>query len=233
MLRWAVVLALLFLGTSAGWVLLYRYVNPPVTILMLTRHFREDAAMAREWQDLDDISPDLLLAVIAAEDQRFPNHHGFDTVELRKAIEAGRKGASLRGASTISQQTAKNAFLWPSRSWVRKGLEVYFTGLIEVLWGKKRILEVYLNIVEFGDGIYGAETAARRCFGRSAAELTPEEAATLAAVLPNPRLYSAARPSARVLRKRDWILQQMKNLGGRDYLEKLSEVGETVRGDAG
>jgi monofunctional biosynthetic peptidoglycan transglycosylase len=124
---------------------------------------------------------------------------------------------------------AKNVFLWPARSWARKGLEVYFTALIETLWAKERILEVYLNVAEFGDGIYGAEAAARRCFGRSAKELTAEEAATLAAVLPNPRRYSAAQPSARVLRKRIWILQQMKNLGGHAYLQRLAAGPSVIR----
>jgi len=224
-LRWAFAMGLLFLLLSAGWVLLYRFVNPPVTALMLQRHYGHGATMDREWRDLEDISPDLALAVLASEDQRFPDHHGFDTVELRKAIEQGRQGGPLRGASTLSQQVAKNAFLWPSRSWVRKGLEVYFTGLVELLWGKERILEVYLNIAEFGDGFYGAEAAARRCFGRSAMELTRQEAATLAAVLPSPRRFNAAQPSARVLRKRDWILEQMVNLGGTAFLDRLRPGG--------
>lgn len=222
LLRWAALLTLLFVLVSAGWVFAYRFINPPVTALMLIRHYGYDATMSREWRDLDAISPDLALAVIASEDQRFPNHHGFDTVELRKALDEGLSGGGLRGASTISQQVAKNAFLWPARSFVRKGLEVYFTGLVELMWSKERILEVYLNIAEFGDGIYGAEAAARRCFGRSATDLTKEEAATLAAVLPSPRRNSAAQPSARVLRKRDWILEQMHNLGGHAYLDQLT-----------
>jgi len=158
------------------------------------------------------LGSNLGLAVIAAEDQRFGQHHGFDLEAIEKAIEHNEKGGKVRGASTISQQTAKNVFLWPARSWVRKGLEVWFTLLIELVWGKERILEVYQNIAEFGPGIYGAEAAAQQFFGKSAQKLSRSEAALLAAVLPSPRRYSAARPSAYVQRRQRWILRQMNNL---------------------
>lgn len=226
-LRWCLIAALAFFLLTAGWVLLYRFVAPPVTPLMLSRHFGAGAPMQREWVGFKVLPPHVPLAVVASEDQRFAQHHGFDFVEMRKAIEAHQEGARLRGASTLSQQVAKNAFLWTGRSWVRKGLEVYFTALVEVLWGKERILEVYLNIAEFGDGVYGVQAAARAFFAKDAADLSPEEAALLAAVLPAPRRLSPAFPDAKVLRKHEWILQQMENLGGARYLEQLNGPAPT------
>lgn len=203
--RWAKRILLVLLVASAGAVLLLRAVDPPLTPLMAIR--TAEGALAgrwvgidREWVDLEAISPALLRAVIAAEDARFFSHHGVDFVELERARDYNERhdGRRLRGASTISMQCARNVFLWPGRTWLRKGVEVYFTGLLELLWPKRRILEVYLNVIEWGDGVYGAEAASQRAFGVSASRLTPRQAALLAAVLPAPRGRSAARPSAYV-----------------------------------
>ena len=162
------------------------------------------------------------LAAIAAEDQRFPQHRGFDLNEMRRAWEASRNGGRLRGASTISQQTAKNLFLWTGRSWMRKGLEAWFTLLIEALWPKQRILEVYLNIVEWDHGVFGLEAASQHYFGVSADQLSGVQASRLAAILPNPRARDAARPDPQVERRSQWIRRQMQNLGGPSYLERLT-----------
>jgi monofunctional glycosyltransferase len=161
------------------------------------------------------------LAVIAAEDQHFAEHHGFDVDSIQSALAEHERGARLRGASTISQQTAKNLFLWSGRSYLRKGLESYFTALIELLWPKRRILEVYLNIVELGDGVFGIEAASQRYFHKPASRLLPEEAALLAAVLPNPRRLRADRPSSYVEERRAWILRQMEHLGGAAYVRRF------------
>lgn len=178
------------------------------------------------WVDLEQISPHAAVAVIAAEDQFFPFHMGFDFKSIREAIrhnekQATRKRPRIRGASTISQQVAKNLFLWPGRGYVRKGLEAYFTLLIEITWPKERILEVYLNIAQFGDGIYGVEAASQRFWHKPAARLDRYEAATLAAVLPNPITFKVQAPSEYVYKRRDWILAQMRGLGGPDYLKEL------------
>jgi len=174
-----------------------------------------------DWVDLEHISPNAAIAVIASEDQSFPFHRGFDFNSIRDAVRSSEQGKRLRGASTISQQVAKNLFLWPGRSVVRKALEAYFTVLIEGLWPKERTLEVYLNIVELGKGVYGVEAAARRFYHEPAARLTPEEAALLAAVLPNPRRLRVDRPSPYVLERREFILEQMRDLGGTSYLQAL------------
>lgn len=192
------VLLALVLVTLAP-VVAYRFVNPPVTPLMLIRHFADGAPIHKTWEPLGRIAPALVRAVVSSEDERFCVHHGFDWVQMREAWRqflAGRRRP--RGASTISMQTAKNVFLWPGRSLLRKGIEAYFTALIEVVWGKPRVMEVYLNVIEWGPGIYGAEAAARAYFGHSAATLSAHEAALLAAVLPNPREMSPRRPSAYV-----------------------------------
>lgn len=167
-----------------------------------------------DWEKLDNISVNMQKAVVAAEDQKFPEHFGFDTEAIEKALEKNEKGGKLRGGSTISQQTAKNAFLWQGRTWVRKGFEAYFTLLIEIIWGKKRILEVYLNIIELGNGVYGAEAAAQKYFGKSAAQLSPQQAASLAAVLPAPKRYSVTKPGPYVRKRQKWILRQMRNMNG-------------------
>ncbi|WP_431024169.1 monofunctional biosynthetic peptidoglycan transglycosylase [Halomonas sp. H5] len=220
-------LALLgFVAVSVLLVLLFRVVPVFGSMVMVERKVqswiaREPISIEQQWRPWGELSDHAKLAVIAAEDQRFPVHRGFDLVELRRAWEASRNGARLRGASTLSQQTAKNLFLWSGRSWARKGLEAWFTLLIEALWPKERILEVYLNIAEWDTGVFGLEAAAQHYFGVSAARLTPHQASLLAAILPNPRGRNAARPSAQVAQRATWIRQQMRNLGGAAYLERL------------
>ncbi len=216
-------LILYLLLITVTWVLVYRFINPPVTPLMVIRYFESEArnrSIHKTWKDYNDISENLTLAVIAAEDQKFFEHNGFDIESIMQAVEEKKKGERTRGASTISQQVAKNVFLWPSRTWLRKGLESYFTFLVELLWDKKRILEVYLNVAEMGNGIYGAEGAAQAYFKKPAKNLSKNEAALIAAVLPNPRKMSPARPSAYVYERQRWILKQMSNLGS---VELLSE----------
>lgn len=219
-------LALWFFGITIGLTILYRFLPVPATALMVIRLFEQtddpDRAVRwkKDWVSFERLSPKLQLAVVCAEDQAFLDHWGFDFGAIERAIEHNQKSRRVRGASTISQQTAKNVFLWPARSWVRKGLEVYFTFLIEVLWSKERIMTVYLNVIEFGDGIYGAEAAAQHFFNKTAQNLNTEEAALLAAVLPNPLKRSPARPSAVVRNRQQWILGQMRMWGGRiDYVE--------------
>jgi monofunctional biosynthetic peptidoglycan transglycosylase len=170
---------------------------------------------------LANISPHLALAVVAGEDQKFPQHHGFDIAAIRQVLDNWKAGKPLRGASTISQQVAKNLYLWPGRSAVRKLLEAWFTVLLEALLSKQRILEIYLNIIELGEYTFGAEAASRHFFGKSAAQLNRHEAALLAAVLPNPRYYRVEKPSPRVRRRQQWILRQMRQLGGAAYLNSL------------
>jgi monofunctional glycosyltransferase len=219
--------AVLFLvAASISLVVLYRFVPPAASGLMVQR--RIEAWLRRSpyqpqyhWEPIEDIASVMGIAVIAAEDQRFARHFGFDWEAIEKAAAHNEHSTHKRGASTISQQTAKNLFLWSSRSWLRKGLEAYFTLLIETLWPKERILEVYLNIAEFGDGVYGAEAAAQHYFGKPARALRANEAALLAAVLPNPRRYRVERPSPRVQARQAWILRQMRQLGGKRYLEEL------------
>jgi monofunctional glycosyltransferase len=189
-------------------ILLYRVVPPPVTPLMLIRA-AEIGSVRRAWADYARIAPALPRAVIASEDTRFCGHHGFDWVEIDKAYEAYREGDRLRGASTISQQVARNLFLWPGGGFIRKGAEAYITMLIEALLGKERILELYLNVAEWGPGVFGAEVAAQTHFGRHAAQLTPREAALLAAVLPNPREWRPERPTAYLNERAETILARM------------------------
>lgn len=204
--------ALLSLFTT----LLYRWVNVPLTPLMVMRYLDPDVGRIRkEWVPLERISDHLVLAVLVHEDQNFFEHEGFDFKAIEKAMEYNRKHKRKRGASTISQQTAKNVFLWPQRSWLRKGLEVWFTFLIETFWSKRRIMEVYLNVIETGRGIYGAEAAAKTYFGKSAARLTPEEAALIAAVLPAPLRYSVTEPGPYMRARQRWILRQMHLRGMR------------------
>jgi monofunctional biosynthetic peptidoglycan transglycosylase len=208
---------------SVAIVVLYRFVPVPLTILQLTRcveQFENDKPirLKKDWVSLDKISNKLQLAVVCSEDQKFLNHNGFDVEAIEKAIQHNRKGKRVRGASTISQQTAKNVFLWQGRTWVRKGLEVYFTSLIELIWSKERIMEVYLNVIEMGDGIYGAEMASQIYFKKSASELSTAEAALLASILPSPRKYSATNPSIFVRGRQTWTMTQMINWGSKlDY----------------
>lgn len=214
-------LGLAAVGLSFATVLLLRWLDPPYSLVMLQRLATEGAPQAQQWADFEDIDPAIALAVIAAEDQRFPDHWGFDTAEIRAAVENHLEGGPLRGASTLSQQVARNLFLWQGRSFVRKGLEVWFTLLVEGLWPKQRILEVYLNIAETGERIFGVAEATQRYFDRPPARVGWRRAALLAAVLPNPIRYRVDRPSAHVAQRRDWILEQMRNLGGVAYLDRL------------
>jgi monofunctional biosynthetic peptidoglycan transglycosylase len=211
--------ALWFFGLSLASVVIFKFVPVPVTPLMVIRSVEQifDGQMPRlkhDWVSLDEISKNLPLAVVCSEDQNFMNHSGFDMKAIERSIDASKRGAKrLRGASTISQQTAKNVFLWPGRSWVRKGFEAYFTVLIEFIWGKERIMEVYLNSIEMGNGIYGAEAAARFYWKTSAQNLSRTQAAAIAAVLPNPRRYSANPPGPYVQSRIGWIVGQMGKWG--------------------
>jgi monofunctional biosynthetic peptidoglycan transglycosylase len=217
-------LPVLFAAFSVLQVLVLRFVDPPLSTVMLWRYGEAlgqgewDYRLHYQWRDLDQMAPSLPISLVAAEDQRFPEHNGFDLQAIEKARDHNAKGGRLRGASTISQQVAKNLFLWQGRSWVRKGLEVWYTVLIEALWPKARILEMYANIAEFGDGIYGAQAAARQYWGKDAARLSAAESARLAAVLPAPRRYNAARPGPYVQRRAAWIQRQARQLGGHAYL---------------
>ncbi len=185
------------------------------TPLMAIRYFEaeSDFETKHSWVPISEISPELQLAVICSEDQKFVKHNGFDIKSIEKAYENNKKGKKLRGASSISQQTAKNVFLWPDRSWLRKGLETYFTFLIELLWDKERILEVYLNSIEMGDGVYGAEAASQFWFHTSAKNLQKYQAAAIAAILPNPRNYKANPASAYIQKRKEWIVRQMRFYG--------------------
>jgi monofunctional glycosyltransferase len=225
-LRWVFLwLPLLFVVASVLQVMALRFVDPPLTAFMVGRYIEawgendRGFALAYSWRDANQISKQLPLALVAAEDQNFPTHSGFDFKAIEKARAHNAKGRKVRGASTISQQLAKNLFLWRGRSWVRKGLEVWYTVLIETLWPKERIIEVYANVIEYGDGVYGAQAAARRFFGKDASRLTAGEAARLAAVLPNPRKYSVAKPGPYVQRRSRSIERQMRALGGPAYLQ--------------
>jgi monofunctional glycosyltransferase len=196
-------------------VLALRWIDPPTSAFMLAH--RGDVAY--EWRDLDAISRELPIAVVAAEDQKFPTHNGFDVDAIRDALDEAEAGERRRGASTLSQQVAKNLFLWSGANWLRKGLEAWYTLLIEALWPKHRIVEVYVNVAEFGEGVYGAEAAARRFFGTGAGNLTPAQSALLAAVLPNPKRLDAAKPSNYVRGRQAWIQRQVRQLGGPGYLD--------------
>ncbi len=216
-------------------VILLRWVPPPTTAFMLQSALLAQTAVEAaadadragpawyRWTDWDAISPYAALAVIASEDQKFPNHHGFDVEAIQTAIDDARGGGRMRGASTISQQTAKNLFLWPGRSFVRKGLEAYLTVLIELCWSKQRIAEVYLNVAEFGDGLFGITAASERFFGTTPAELNADQAALLAAVLPNPARLRVDDPSPYVRERQAWIRRHMRQLGGVDLIAALGE----------
>jgi monofunctional biosynthetic peptidoglycan transglycosylase len=209
------------IGVSAGVVALLRFVAPPWTAVMLLEP-GSVAALEHEWADAELVGIAAARAVIAAEDQKFLTHHGFDLDSIGAALDDYRAGAGLRGASTITQQVAKNLFLWNGRSFVRKGLEAWFALLIEALWPKRRILEMYLNVAQFGPDVFGVEAAAQRYFGVAARELTPALAALLAAVLPSPRRFDAARPSDYVLERQAWVLAQMELLDRRGHYRGLS-----------
>jgi monofunctional biosynthetic peptidoglycan transglycosylase len=222
-------LAWLVLGAAAASVLavlIFRWVPVPLSSFMLQDRVASLAAdkgwrFSHDWVPWEEISPNAALAVVAAEDQKFPLHRGFDLEAIDKALSDAERGRRVRGASTLSQQVAKNLFLWPGRSWFRKGLEAWFTVLIELIWPKQRILEVYLNSAEFGRGVWGVEAASQRFFGRPAKRLNPHQAALLAAVLPSPKRFRVEAPSAYLQRRQSWILGQMRSLGGTAYLDRL------------
>lgn len=211
------------IAATAGPILLLSWVPPPTSAFMMYR--RIDAwtgadtpvAIRYRWVTWDEIAPAMRLAVVASEDQKFPHHRGFDTEAIAEALQERERGGRGRGASTISQQTAKNLVLWPDRTWLRKGLEVYYTVLVETLWPKHRILEVYLNLAEFGDGVYGVGAAAETFFATTPDRLSAEQAARLATVLPAPRRMRADQPGTWAQTRAQWVLRQMRQLGD-DYL---------------
>lgn len=210
-----------FIIITVFWVLFYRWVPVPATPLMVIRSTqqlseKQDIKWSHQWVPIENISTNLQLAVICSEDQKFISHSGFDIKAIEKVIDNYSENKRLRGASTISQQTAKNVFLWPQRSWVRKGFETYFTFLIELLWSKSRIMEVYLNSIEMGDGIYGAQAASKYWFGKDAGSLSRDEAAAIAAILPNPLKMKANPATPYVQERKKWILQQMQLYGSLD-----------------
>ena len=218
-LKWIVVA---FFASTILSVVALRFIPVMVTPLMLIRCYQQVKAgeklkLSHDWESLENISPHLPIAVMASEDANFLTHHGFDYEAIEKAMERNKKHPEKRklGASTISQQTAKNVFLWPGRSWVRKGFEVYFTALIELMWPKERIMEVYLNSIEMGDGIYGAQAVAEAHFNTDAKSLTKAQCALIAATLPNPRKFSSKNPSAYMLKRQSRILREMK------YVERM------------
>ncbi|MBN8825579.1 MULTISPECIES: monofunctional biosynthetic peptidoglycan transglycosylase [unclassified Spirosoma] len=215
----------IFFG-SLGYVISLKYVPVVVTPLMVSRWMEGDSTthsshIYKKWRSYDEISKEAALAVVSSEDQAFPTHWGFDFDEIQDAIKENKTRKRPRGASTISQQVAKNVFLWNGRSYIRKGLEVYFTVLIELIWGKKRILEVYLNVAETGPMTFGVEAASERFYHHAAASLSRDEAARIAAVLPNPRKFSIAHPSNYVQRRTRQIARQMRYLGGQKYIRNL------------
>lgn len=223
-LRWVGIIAAAGLLLTALPVLLLRWINPPTTAFMLQTGWALDERVdvLQHWVPYRDISPAMRLAVVASEDQKFPYHWGFDWASVASAIQAHRQqGEPLRGASTITQQVAKNLFLWPAHNFARKGIEAWFALLIELFWPKQRILEVYLNIAQFGDRVFGVGAAARHFFGESASGLGPAQAALLAAVLPNPTDRNVNAPSALVRRRQADIRQQMRQLGGPRYLNPI------------
>ena len=232
LLRVGLALVALGVGLPLALVLLLHWVPPPTTAFMIRSERlaqpaatpadeRIPATAAYRWTNWEDIAPHAALAVIAAEDQKFPDHYGFDVEAIQMAIDDARDGGQLRGASTISQQTAKNLFLWPGRSFVRKGLEAYLTVLIELCWSKQRIVEMYLNIAEFGNGLFGITAASKHFFGKTPAELSADDAALLAAVLPNPARLRADEPSPYVRARQAWIRRHMRQLGGNELLASL------------
>ena len=211
-----------FVVSTLLWVFIYRFINPPITYLMVQRNWErkaegKPAKIEKEWVDFEDISDNMKRAAVSAEDQLFLDHMGFDVKAMEKAFNNNAKGKKVKGGSTISQQTAKNVFLWPGRSYVRKAFEAYFTLLIEILWSKERILEVYLNVIEMGDGIYGAEAAAQAYYGKSCTKLTKRQAALIAACFPNPLRWTPDQPTKYIRNRQYLILRNMKRLGPLDF----------------
>jgi len=204
-----------FVALSVIWVVIYKYAPVPYTPLMAVRYFEEDKGYIakHQWKPISEISKELQLAVICSEDQNFLTHNGFDVKALKEAYLENQEGKRIRGGSTISQQTAKNVFLWQGKTWLRKGLEVWFTFLIETMWSKERILEVYLNSIEMGNGVFGAEAGAKYWFNVSSKNLSRNQASAIAAILPNPRKYKANPTSKFVNSRKNWIQRQMQNFG--------------------
>ncbi|MET3652752.1 monofunctional biosynthetic peptidoglycan transglycosylase [Dyella japonica] len=235
LLRCIVLLMISWLALSWLVVVALRFVPPWTSAVMMERQLgalvrgEKDFHLQHRWVPWTQVSPYVPLAMVAGEDQKFPFHHGFDFDSIQNAMDAADEGRRLRGASTISQQTAKNLFLWNGRSFVRKGLEAYFTVLIELTWPKQRILEVYMNIAELGDGIYGVGAASDAFFRVPPARLSAAQAARLAAVLPSPRRFHADRPTAYVQGRANWIQQQMGQLGGPAYLQSHTPPRDTRR----
>ena len=215
----SIVMLVMFLS-SITIVVIYRFVPIPGTPLMLSRHIFNEAPIHYRWTPLEDISKHLPLAVVSSEDNLFTEHNGFDFDAIKLALEESRKGKRKRGASTISQQTAKNVFLWNGRSWLRKGLEAYYTVLIELIWGKERIMEVYLNCIEMGHGIYGAAAVAEHHFDKEPSKLTRSECALIAATLPQPLKFNSKRPSAYMRKRQSAILRMMKLINKVEYKKK-------------
>ena len=217
-LRWVKKAMLWFFAISILLVVVFKWVPIPFTPLMATRLIENkldgvDVIFSHDWQPIENISPNLQKAVIASEDGNFLTHNGFDFAAMQKAFENNNKGKKLKGGSTISQQTAKNVFLWQGRSYIRKGLEAYFTVLIELIWGKERIMEVYLNSIEMGKGVYGAQAATQHWYQKDATSLTPREAAGIAAILPNPRKFKASNSSSYISRRKEKIMRVMRQTG--------------------
>ena len=232
MFRFVVRLLALVIILTVGPVLLLRWVDPPTTAFMIRERLSagdpgKPRSVQYRWVDWQQISPHIKVAVIASEDQTFPEHYGFDFKSINKAMEERENGRRVRGASTLSQQVAKNLFLWPGQSWIRKGLEAYFTVLIETLWPKQRILEMYVNVAEFGSGVFGVGAASEIYFKKPAARLSPPDAALLAAVLPSPKRMKVRAPSRYVLSRQQWILGQMRRLGGVSLLQQIEPLPAT------
>ena len=208
-------------------VLTLRWINPPISMMMIIQrskavlNHRKDFRIDYRWVNWEQVTSHLPLSIIASEDQNFPVHHGFDLEAISDAVKTRINGGRLRGASTITQQVAKNLFLWPGKSLLRKGIEAYFTALIEIIWSKRRVLEIYMNIAEFGDGIFGVEAACQRYFGKPASNIRLWDAARLAAVLPYPKAMNPKRPSAYVKKRAQWIQRQIDQMGGNLVLEKV------------
>jgi len=224
--KWILKFAILFFISTVLLVFAMRWINPLTSSIMIQRQIGslfdgEFELVKYHWVEYDDVSKFMPIAIVAAEDQNFPKHFGFDFKQIEKALKENKRGRRVRGASTITQQVAKNLFLWEGKSFIRKGIEAYFTLLIELLWDKKRILEVHMNIAEMGDKIFGVGTASVAYFKKPAAKLTISQAALLAAILPNPKKYSAVKPSGYVRGRQSWIIRQINSLGGADYLKEL------------
>lgn len=224
-------IVIIFLILSIGTTLLFKWVPVPITPLMVIRCVEQktngkELRLKHQWVSLDQISPKLQLAVVCSEDQNYLNHFGFDFKAIENAMKSNESGKKIRGGSTISQQTAKNVFLWPGRSYVRKAFEAYFTLLIELFWSKERIMEVYLNSIEMGDGIYGSEAAAKFWFGKPASKLTKDQSAAIAAILPNPLKYVANPPGPYIAKRKEWIKKQMSFWGNQLDYDKYNDETE-------